>query len=203
MTHSYDRFLVKDFQGASLQQVLDASPAALKDLSAADARALDAALGISHTMLNAFLYSVFGQFDAQLRAISLEGPLLSFRNAFLDRLAQGNPVQAVIAVGNGAQHTVQHWPGGQDLPVFEITHPAAHDESALLANWNQSLSGLRAVVDPDDDGQAGAALYGASFQPQDQVPIPRHDLPFGLPDWHGNGSHGARQGDQEIVWIAP
>lgn len=157
----------------------------------------------SYVMVNAFLWSVFGQFDAELRAISLEAPILDYRNALLDRLAAENTVQAVLAIGNGAQHAVEHWPGRQALPVFQITHPAALDEAALLASWNAALPGLLAVVGPDDDGQPDATPYGQSFQPGDTAPIPPHDLPFGVPPWQGDGSHSQRDGNKKIVWTAP
>jgi hypothetical protein len=35
------------------------------------------------------------------------------------------------------------------------------------------------------------------------VPIPRQDLPFGLPDWHGQGAHSHRDGNKKIIWSAP
>lgn len=314
MTHSFDRMLDKAFHGKSVQVILEASPAALKGVSATDAQLLDEAFGIkttrdmaenplfrraqavlaatgglgfdpgpppewedflasapldhyvqhparrfrldfgpvyyrgrldgsarvivvgqdpstneilahrvfvgrsgqrvqgflnklgitrSYIMLNTFLYSVFGQFDAELRGISLEASILNCRNAFLDRLARENPIQAVVAVGNGARHAVQNWPAGQNLPVFGIIHPAAPDEATLLASWNATLSDLRPIVDPDDDGEMDPTPYGSHFRRQDQIPIPRFDLPFGLPDWHGDGSHSHREGNKNIVWTAP
>jgi uracil-DNA glycosylase len=157
----------------------------------------------SYTMLNTFLFSIFQQFDPEMRNISLEPEVLGHRNAFLDRLAAQNPIQAVIAVGGGARHAVDQWPGAQALPVFEISHPAALDQAALLATWNNALPGLQAGVEADDDGQVDPTPYGNAFTPQDHVAIPRHDLPFGLPDWHGVGSHGSRDGNKKIIWNAP
>ena len=142
--------------------------------------------------------------DFRWRDISLEAPVLGYRNAFLDRLAAENPVQAVVAVGNGAQHAAEHWPGSGAFPVFEITHPAAHDEGALLANWNAALAGLRALVTPDDDGQADPLPYGQAFQDEDHAAIPTWDMPFGVPAWQGiGGGHSHRDGDKQIVWTAP
>lgn len=314
MTRSFDKMLVKAFRDSSLQAILDASPAALKGVSEADAQALRTAFGIktvrdmarnpffrraaavaaaagdlnhdpgpppdwtaflagapldyyvshpagrfrldfgpiyyrgrldgsarlivvgqdpaadealahrafvglsgqrvqgllsklgltrSYILVNTFLFSVFGQFDAALRNISLEDTILAFRNAYLDRLAAENPVQAVIAVGNAAQHAVANWPGHQAFPVFEIMHPAALDNAALLANWNANLSGLLAVVTPDDGAGQDPTPYGAAFRPEDHASIPRFDLPFGVPAWHGTGKHGDRDGNKKIVWTAP
>jgi hypothetical protein len=160
-------------------------------------------LARSYVMVNTFLYSVFGQFDRDLRAISEEAPIEGYRNAFLGRLAGENPLEAVIAIGNGARHAVGRWPGSQALPVFEITHPAAPDEAALLANWNAALLGLRAVVTPDDGLQPDPLPYRQSFQPGDVAPIPPGDLPFGVPPWMGEGAHSTRDGNKTIVWSAP
>jgi uracil-DNA glycosylase len=158
----------------------------------------------SYTMLNMFLFSVFGQVDAQLRAIAREPAILGFRNAFLDRLARENPVNAVIAIGSGAQFAIRHWPGSKQVPVVEIVHPAAPNEATLLASWNRALARLRPLVAPDEGEIPDPHPYGTAFQPEDEAPIPRHDLPFGVPDWHGTASsHSTRDGNKTIVWTAP
>ena len=87
--------------------------------------------------------------------------------------------------------------------MVSIMHPAALDNAALLANWNANLPGLLAVVAPDDGAGQDPLPYGATFRPEDHVPIPRFDLSFGLPDWHGVGKHGDRDGNKKIVWTAP
>jgi uracil-DNA glycosylase len=157
----------------------------------------------SYTMLNLFLYSVFGQVDAQLRAIALEPAILSFRNAFLDRLAKENPVKAVIAVGSGAQFAMRNWPEANRFPVVEIMHPAAPNEAQLVASWNRALDTLRPLVRPDEGETPDPQPYADPFRPEDEIPIPRHDLPFGLPHWHGTGSHSTRDGNKTILWTAP
>jgi uracil-DNA glycosylase len=157
----------------------------------------------SYVMVNVFLFSVFGQMDAQLRAIALEPPILGFRNDLLDRLKRDNPIEAVIAVGGGARFAIEHWPGSKSVPVVEIVHPAAPNEAMLLASWNQGLERLRKLVEPDDQEALDGHPYGAQFRPQDAAPIPRFDLPFGVPDWHGTGAHSRRDGNKRIVWEAP
>jgi uracil-DNA glycosylase len=164
-----------------------------------------AKLGItrSYSMVNTFLFSVFGQFNTELRNISLEPEILDYRNAYLDRLADRNPVQAVIAFGSGARHAVEQWPGAGAFPVFELFHPAAQ-EPDVNDSWNAALPGIQAVVDPDEDGVVDPNPYGQAFTPADEVTIPRFDLNFGVPDWHGvNGGHSSRDGDDKIVWNAP
>jgi uracil-DNA glycosylase len=157
----------------------------------------------SYAMLNVFLYSVFGQFDTRLRRIALEPPILDFRNAFLDRLTRENPIQAIVAVGNGARVVLNHWPGATNLPIVEITHPAAPDEAALLASWNRALTRLRTLLQPDPGAEPDPQPYGNTFPPEDEAPMPRQDLPFGLPDWHGTGSRSTRDGNKTIIWTAP
>ena len=158
----------------------------------------------SYVLFNAFLFSVFGQFDTELRNISLEPQILDYRNAILDRLVSENRLQAVVAFGSGAQHALQHWPGAASLPVFEVMHPAAPIQSDVLSTWNTALDGLRPLVDPDEDGAADPTPYGSAFLGADEAAIPRHDLPFGLPPWHGAADgQSERNGNKQIIWKAP
>jgi uracil-DNA glycosylase len=157
----------------------------------------------SYVMVNTFLFSVFGQFDTELRAISLEPPIRDFRNALLSQLAAENRLQAVVTFGSGARHAVEHWQGAANLPVIHATHPAAPDTGALLASWNQALDGLRPLVEPDEGAAADLDPYGATLRPTDAAPIPAFDLPFGVPAWHGaGGGRSERNGNKEIVWKA-
>jgi len=164
-----------------------------------------AKLGVtrSYSMLNTFLFSVFGQVDAELRAISLEAQVLAYRNASLDRLKAANPIEAVITFGAGARHAVEHWPGRGDLPVFNLTHPAA-DDPFVIDSWNGALPGMLAAVQPDDGGQPDPTPYADPLGDAVMVPIPRFDLPFGIPGFHGvDGGHSTRDGNDKIIWNAP
>jgi hypothetical protein len=157
----------------------------------------------SYIMVNTFLYSVFGQFDTELRRISLEDPILTFRNTLLDKLVQENSIQAVLTVGNGARHAIENWTKGESLIVVNITHPASPDETVLLSSWNSALLELKGLVDPDNDVEPDQRPYGDIFVPDDEVSIPQFDLPFGVPDWHGKGTHSQRDGNKTIIWTAP
>lgn len=163
-------------------------------------------LGItrSYIMLNTFLFSVFDQFDAELRDISNEPTIENYRHAFLDRIVAENPIEGVIGFGAGARHALQRWPNNSQLPIFDATHPAA-DENFVIPNWNALLPNMQAVVTPDDDGVVDPTLFGPDeFSPADLTPIPSFDMPFGVPDWHGqDGGHSGRDGDKRIVWRAP
>jgi len=63
-------------------------------------------LGITraYIMLNTFLFSVFGQFDTELRQIADEPMIAKYRHAFLDKIMHENPIEAIIAFGQGAQY---------------------------------------------------------------------------------------------------
>jgi uracil-DNA glycosylase len=162
-------------------------------------------LGIdrSYLMLNTYLFPVFGQFDAELRRISLEPPILAARNAWFDHAAATNHLQVVIAAGRSAGHAVAQWPGHDAFQVVEIQHPSARDEAALAKSWNRGLRLARPLVTPDRGAVIDRAEYGAAIGPDDVVPIPRRDLPFGVPAWMGDGEHAERDGATRLVWRAP
>ncbi len=160
-------------------------------------------LGIdrSYVMVNTFLYSVYGQFDSELKAISTTEPLMGYRNALLDRIVDLNPIELVVAFGSGAAHAIENWPGHRVFNYVHLHHPAAN---SAPGNWNGLLSELANSVEPDDISLIDLAPYGSAFTETDHVDIPRYDLAFGIPDWHGTQrgvSH--RNGANEIIWQAP
>lgn len=158
----------------------------------------------SYTLINTYLFSVFGQFFGELETISEEPEVLGYRNAFLDRLKDENPVQAVLAIGSAARHAVENWPGKGGLPVFEITHPSATDEVSLLASWTAALPGLIEALDPDEGIVADPTPYGTAFTDADMAEIPAYDVPFWIPDFQRrDGGHSGRDGDRKIEWNAP
>ena len=152
----------------------------------------------SYIFVNTFLYSVYGQFDTELRNISLEEPILSYRHAFFDKLIEENQIEAIFAMGKGAQHALEHWPGKGDIPFYEFTHPAALNYAALFTNWNQGMYRLKEYVTPDEGGEATFELYGSTWQEEELKIIPRFDLPFGIPDWHGDGTRASRDNNDPV-----
>lgn len=163
-------------------------------------------LGIarSYVLVNTFLFPVYGQFDAPLGAISQEAPVLGFRNQLLDRIAAENRIEAVLTIGAAAKDAVQRWPKPAGLTVFDLTHPSA-PEAQVTASWNGALAAMAAAIRPDDGVAPNPAPYGPAFQPGDSADIPRFDLPFGVPSWHGaqGATTSARDGATKIVWTAP
>lgn len=158
-------------------------------------------LGVSRSylMLNTFSYSIFDQFGGQNETLSHQDPILGYRNSQLDAVADENPLQVVVTVGNGAREALDRWPGIGALTRVHLTHPAFPDTAQLLANWNEALAVLRPLVEPDDTSVVGPD-YGTGFAPSEVVAIPRRDLPFGVPSWHGDGDHAKRDGNKVIQW---
>ena len=121
-----------------------------------------------------------------------DSSIQGFRNQLLDRIAEQNLLEAVITVGAAARDAVERWPGSGGLLVQHIMHPSAQDSAALLATWNAALGVLRPAVEPEAGAARDDATYGTEFLPVDHEPVPRRDLPFGMPEWHGVGSHADR-----------
>jgi hypothetical protein len=157
----------------------------------------------SYVIANTFLFPVFGQFDDELSGISLEPPILQYRNRYLDKIKGDNALEAVITFGVAPRHAFENWPGGQGLPAFFLTHPAA-DDQFVLPNWNNRLAAMATAIKPDPDGTVDTTPYGSAFTDADVAPIPPFDMPFGLPDWHSRGGgHSGRDGNNKIIWESP
>jgi uracil-DNA glycosylase len=159
-----------------------------------------AKLGIesSYVMVNAYLYSVYGQ-SAGERHVN-DDSIAEYRNRWLDALVTGPRVEVVITFGHLARAAFERWaqtPTGQSAKVhFEhLTHPtmpdalSKGDESKfadamkqMLEEWNAALERL--------DQQLGARdvtrpleLYGEVLTSADHTKIPSADLPAGAPPW--------------------
>jgi hypothetical protein len=158
-------------------------------------------LGIerSYVMVNAFLYSVFGQSGGERHADSQ--PIIDYRHRWLDALlGEDGRVQAVVAFGHLAHDAFDRWAeanpalaGG--LPVERLTHPTMPEASShgdaerrreatrrLLEQWNGALERLDAGLSERDD-ERELILYGEDLLPEDRTAIPERDLPAGSPPW--------------------
>ncbi|HEY6640931.1 uracil-DNA glycosylase family protein [Povalibacter sp.] len=150
----------------------------------------------SYIIVNAFLYSIFGQFNTPMRAFMDRSTVTAWRNQLFDALV--NPgTQAILAFGNAARHAVETWPGSSGLRsqgrVFELLHPTARPTSDVLTDWSSKLNAISAKVTADPDGQRDLSAYvGPTFKPTDQERIPHRDLGFGMPAWMGDGDMARR-----------
>src|SRR5207247_226548 len=146
----------------------------------------------SYTMVNTFLYSVYGQ-SGGTRNIDSAG-IESYRNRWIEAIVAQAPIEAVVSLGTLAAEAVQQWRQhtwhGRRFsgPVVAMIHPT-YPESAsasgsithaaamarMLTNWNDALDMLRPVVTPDapHDG----SRYGTALAAADLGVIPEGDLP--------------------------
>jgi hypothetical protein len=158
-------------------------------------------LGIerSYVMINAFLYSVFGQSGGERHAGS--PPIIEYRGRWLDALlGDDGRVQAVVAFGHLAHDAFDRWAEANparagELAVERLTHPTMPEASShgsperlreatrrLLEQWNGALGRLAAALSERDE-ERQLVLYGEDLVPEDRAPIPEFDLPPGSPPW--------------------
>lgn len=158
-------------------------------------------LGIasSYVMVNAFLYSVYGQGGGERH----EGDpaIARDRHAWLDALLVDSDVRAVVALGRLADHAFTAWratPTGQgtDVVYRRITHPTFPESASaagqidyadamrsMLADWNEALELLRPAID-DPDTSPDPSPYGETLdRDTDLAEIPDRDMPAGTPPW--------------------
>lgn len=150
-----------------------------------------AKVGLSRSYLcaNAFAYALHPSWGKQAPDFLKDPEQLAWRNRFYDKV-RPKAVQAVVAFGSNAQIAYDLWPGKPSVPVSKIPHPSSRDPKRLLQEWRAAINTLRGIVTPDPDGNTSLPNYGSSFRESDYAPIPRYDLPFGVPDFLGDDSVG-------------
>jgi hypothetical protein len=170
----------------------------------------------SYLCLNAFIYAMYPSHSSSAPTVLKNPDQLTWRNKLYDK-ANGSQVQAIVAFGANAQAAVDLWPNATSRPLIKVPHPSSHYTTSLLDGWRAAIDQLRAIVTPDADGDATGANYGTSFTEDDYSPIPKSDLPFGVPDWFGDDSWGRTGSPRHsncvsrpvpddhhtLIWIAP
>jgi hypothetical protein len=172
-----------------------------------------AKLGIerSYVMINAFLYSVYGQ-SAGEKHRDDEG-IAAYRHRWLDALLVDSDVQAVISFGHLGREAFEQWQatpsGRQAQPIFKpLTHPTMSEASSrgnaakkaeatkkMLQEWNTALEDLDAEL-TRRDVRRQLVPYGDELLPEDRSPIPDFDLPAGSPPWWSSVKQwAARKGE--------
>ena len=152
----------------------------------------------SYVMVNAFLYSVYGQQGGEKHRN--DPKIAAYRHQWLDALLVGKNVQAVLSLGSLADSAWRQYlatPSGAMLNVAyaKLLHPTYPDSAAggdptlltqktaeLLANWNTGLAKVRAAVTRQDVAP-DPEPYGDAFEADEIVDIPAFDIPAGLPEW--------------------
>ena len=160
-----------------------------------------AKLGIdtSYVMVNAFVYSVFGQGGGERH--KKDPAIAAYRNRWLDALLVDTAVEVVLTLGGLAAAAFDQWkatPAGQasTVPHQGVTHPTFPESASaagqttkaeatkkLLAGWNQALEVMQGHI-AHPDTQRPLVLYGEKFdKARDLAAIPEQDLPAGTPAW--------------------
>jgi hypothetical protein len=152
----------------------------------------------SYVLINAFLYSVFGQGGGS-RQIK-NAAIASYRNKWIKAILDSSQIEAVVAFGGLANKAWDQWlvstdaAGRPALPFQALTHPTwpesssrskAEHEAAietLLARWNEGLRQLKPKISRPDFSTP-LSLYGKKFLPADLPDLPPDDLPAGMPEW--------------------
>lgn len=159
-----------------------------------------AKLGIdrSYVMVNAFLYSVYGQGGGERH--KADAAIAAYRNRWLDALLVDTNVEVVLTLGGLAAGAFAQWQatptGAQvDMAHAAVTHPTFPESSSasgattkaaatakMLTNWNTALPVLHAAIAHPDAART-LVTYGSEFAADDLAPIPEGDLPAGAPPW--------------------
>lgn len=143
----------------------------------------------SYLCINAFAYALFPSAASSATAMLHEPEHVTWRNTLIS-LTTGPSLQAVVAFGVQAQEAVQDWDNPGSLPVVPLPHPSSRNATTLATQWRDGVTQLRGIVTPDWDGDATGPNYGSTLQEADYSPIPRGDLPFGVPDFLGDDAWG-------------
>ncbi len=153
-----------------------------------------AKLGITHSyvIVNAFLYSVFGQ-PSHTEIQQLESGIAAYRAKWLDALLLDSQIEVVVAFGGFGHAAFESWRGPEGSPRLQVQyapllHPTYPEGSKapgamkkMLDQWNAAIPRLRDAVSAKD-ADPDTAPYGDDVK-TDEAPIPEADLPVGSPAW--------------------
>ncbi len=143
----------------------------------------------SYLCLNAFSYALFPSAASSAKAMLHEPEHITWRNTLIS-MTTGSALQAVIAFGFEAQAAVEDWDNPSGVPVIPLPHPSNRSATTLATAWRAGVIQLRGIVTPDSDGDVTGANYGTTLKEVDYAPIPRGDLPYGVPDFLGDDAWG-------------
>lgn len=161
----------------------------------------------SYVMINAFLYSVYGQGAGERHRAN--GAIAAYRNRWLDAIVERSPIEVVVTFGTLAAEAHEQWTdvggAGADVPCVVARHPtspesaAAHGEGTyasamrkLLDNWNDALRDVRDAVSRPDASRP-LEPYGKTLRKGDLRPVPEGDVPPGLPAWMRGADEWAKR----------
>ncbi|MBR9998825.1 MAG: hypothetical protein KFF73_07630 [Cyclobacteriaceae bacterium] len=158
----------------------------------------------SYIIINTFAYSIIGQANNEMRIIAQEPIIKNFREDLLNTLIERNPIEAIITLGVGAKEAMSTWNNPENKQMFHLFHPSA--QTGLEDNWNTHLPLLIANITPDNPAIIDATPYSGEWSENThRMNIPRFDLPYNLPDWHGTEGTNSNRGPdkiKEITWTS-
>ena len=160
----------------------------------------------SYLMFNSFLFGVQSSSFSGGAVTATEATIMAYRNKLFDRAKATNTLTAVIAFGSYANTSATSWPGLGSIPLIHLTHPTA--PSGVAANWNSHFAAAHSAIAADPDGTVDSTPYSTTAA-MPATDIPRGDLPFGIPSWHGTGGNTRSQRgsgaafETQIIWTAP
>lgn len=164
-------------------------------------------LSRSYVMANTLHLGIYSPFDAQLENVSENDPVLAWRNTYFDMIKSGGCLQALIAVGGKAADAVNLWPGAAGLLRVDIMHPSAINfGNDPFPSWNAAVATLGGVLSADPGMSPDLTPYvGGAFSGLMIEPIPRGDLPWGMPAWFGTlgQTMSERNGADKLEWQHP
>ncbi len=160
----------------------------------------------SYLMFNTYLFGVQSSSLSGGAVTATEPTIMAYRNSLFDRAKATNTLEAILAFGAQANTSAINWPGRGAIPVVHLAHPTA--PAGVAADWNMHLSAAQSAISPDSDGHVDTTPYDTTM-PLPHTDVPRRDLPFGIPPWHGAGGGTRSQRgsganfETQIVWTAP
>ena len=169
----------------------------------------------SYTMINTFLYSVYGQAGGTKH--QNDAGIIAYRNQWINAILSNNSIETVIALGALADSAWTAWkkaPASQAFsPAYaHITHPTQPEGASkgnaskqaqlmkqMLQNWNAALSALKPQIQHPDAVRA-LVPYGTTIQPTEMVEVSEADLPAGTPAWmRGSDPWATRTGSSPAL----
>ncbi len=165
----------------------------------------------SYTIINTFLYAVYGQFGGEKHAKDVA--IATYRDRWISALVEDG-VEAVITVGHLADAAFAGWSTRNPTSAAKVKvavhmiHPTQPESASkgnptelarltelLLKNWNVALAEIFPQLS-QRDVNVSLVPYGRNWGEDETPPIPMGDLPAGCPSWMGEtGNWAARPKD--------
>jgi uracil-DNA glycosylase len=152
----------------------------------------------SYVLINAFLYSVYGQQGGESSIGN--AAIRDYRNRWIAAILDTNPIEVVVAFGGLADKAWAQWlaspaaRGRAALPYQKVLHPTspisggagnpaaiAARTKQMLLQWNAAIDALKPSINIRD--MPFAPKYGNGFKNADLPDVPMDDLPAGSPEW--------------------